>query len=204
MDKLVDQWSYFEVSTFLRVSRRFGKFLNSCYRSRDSSVSIVTRPQAGRSGVRMPTGANTPRPSGAYPASFSEGTGVKVTGEWHWPLPASAGSENWWSCTSTHPICVRVVYRDKFTFVLHFVKWLPVIPAQWVCLFVVSVVMEMSMFSTLSGVLCLSRNLPGENPKMCHLRLHPNIYYSLSSQLSFCRIILAVGMTSSNNNESIN
>jgi hypothetical protein len=136
------------------VSGRFRKFLNSSYRSRGSSVSIVTWLRAGRSAVRMLTGPKTPRPAmrpTQYP--FQKVQGVK------WPahdvdhshvvpmLRIGGAVPPLTLCTFV--LCVGTTLPSF----LRFVTWLSDMPAQWVCLFVVSVVMQMSMCSILSGVL---------------------------------------------------
>jgi hypothetical protein len=99
--------------------------------SQDTSVSIVTRLQAGWYGVQIPANArdfpvlqNAPDQLWGEPSLlFSEyrrtWTGVKRSAvrAWSWPLTCtSAKGKNEWSFTSALPVCLHGVDRDNFTF----------------------------------------------------------------------------------------
>lgn len=90
------------------------------YAAGDNSVGVVTRLQAGRSGVRLPAGEtnfylleNSHTGSGAHPVCYSMGTrgsfpGNKAAVAWSWPLT---------TILCQHTSCVfHGTYRDNFTF----------------------------------------------------------------------------------------
>jgi len=97
-----------------------------CGWSRGSAVGVVTRLQAGRSGIRIPVGAgdfsvsqNLQTGSGSHPALYLMGAGV-LSGGQNGPFEHSFASrievKNEWSYNLTPLICHNSVERDDFIY----------------------------------------------------------------------------------------
>jgi len=97
--------------------------------SRGSSVSMVTRFRAGRSGMRVSVGVRSfyivqnvrpalgPPSLGGY-RCFIQGIMQPGRDVDHSP-PSSAEFKNEWSCISSSPVCLYGLQWDNFTFFFH-------------------------------------------------------------------------------------